>query len=52
MFKQMNIHVNASNEKVNIEIHFVGQYFDYCLSVLEMRYTYHTGVVDEQKSQE
>ena len=52
MFKQMNINVNAPNEKLNIEIRLVDKHFEYSFSRLAGLYTYHSGVVDEQKSQE
>ncbi|CAI3354262.1 macro domain-containing protein [Enterococcus cecorum] len=52
MFNQMNINVNAPNEKLNIEIRLVDKHFEYSFSRLAGLYTYHSGVVDEQKSQE
>lgn len=51
MFNQMNINVNAPNEKLNIEIRLVDKHFEYSFSRLAGLYTYHSGVVDEQKSQ-
>ncbi|WP_171378799.1 macro domain-containing protein [Enterococcus cecorum] len=52
MFNQMNINVNVPNEKLNIEIRLVDKHFEYSFSRLAGLYTYHSGVVDEQKSQE
>ncbi|MDZ5582811.1 macro domain-containing protein [Enterococcus cecorum] len=52
MFNQMNINVNAPNEKLNIEIRLVDKHFEYSFSRLAGLYTYHSGVVDKQKSQE
>ena len=52
MFNQMNINVNAPNEKLNIEIRLVDKHLEYSFSRLAGFYTYHSGVVDEQKSQE
>lgn len=52
MFNQMNINVNAPNEKLNIEIRLVDKHLEYSFSRLAGLYTYHSGVVDEQKSQE
>ena len=52
MFNQMNINVNAPNEKLNIEIRLVDKHIEYSFSRLAGLYTYHSGVVDEQKSQE
>ena len=52
MFNQMNIHVNAPNEKLNIEIRLVDKHFEYSFSRIAGLYTYHSGSVDEKKSQE
>lgn len=52
MFNQMNINVNAPNEKLNIEIRLVDKHLEYSFSRLAGLYTYHSGIVDEQKSQE
>ena len=52
MFNQMNINVNAPNEKLNIEIRLVDKHFEYSFSRIAGLYTYHSGSVDEKKSQE
>ena len=52
MFNQMNINVNAPNEKLNIEIRLVDKHFEYSFSRITGLYTYHSGSVDEKKSQE
>ena len=52
MFNQMNINVNAPNEKLNIEIRLVDKHFEYSFSRIADLYTYHSGSVDEKKSQE
>ena len=48
----MNINVNAPNEKLNIEIRLVDKHFEYSFSRITGLYTYHSGSVDEKKSQE
>lgn len=52
MFNQMNINVNAPNEKLSIEIRLVGKHVEYSFSRIAGLYTYHSGSVDEKKSQE
>ena len=52
MFNQMNINVNAPNEKLNIEIRLVDKHFEYSFSRITGLYTSHSGSVDEKKSQE
>ncbi|MEQ3452821.1 macro domain-containing protein [Enterococcus cecorum] len=52
MFNQMNINVNAPNEKLSIEIRLVGKHVEYSFARLAGLYTYHSGSVDEKKSQE
>lgn len=48
----MNINVNAPNEKLSIEIRLVGKHVEYSFARLAGLYTYHSGSVDEKKSQE